>query len=204
MIGYLRGTLLSMAEDRVLLLVRQVGYEVYLPAFVHASVNAMAPGEELAFYIYYHQTERQPTPVLIGFHHELEKEFFQSFISVEAIGPLKALKALDRPIQEVALAIESNDAATLKRLKGIGERTAHKIIATLGGKMGRFVEASDRETFLRSDDEDMAAQVLEVLVEQLGHRVAEARAMIGEAMACGEAIDTPEALLEAIFRRKRR
>lgn len=203
MIGYLQGTLFSVSEDRALLLVHQVGYEVYLPAFVHATVKQMAPGDALSLFIYYHQTERQPTPVLIGFHREAEKDFFQAFISVEAIGPLKALKALDRPIHEVALAIESNDAATLKRLKGIGERTAHKIIATLGGKMGRFVESSDRETIIPAKDEAMADQVLDVLVEQLGHRISEAKIMVGEALARNDAIETPEDLLEEIFRGER-
>ena len=95
-------------------------------------------GDDVSFYIYYQQTERQPKPVLIGFNLEAEREFFQYFISVEDIGPLKAVKALNVPIREIARAIESKNVDALKQLKGIGNRTAQKIIATLEGKMDKF------------------------------------------------------------------
>jgi Holliday junction DNA helicase RuvA len=133
MIGYLEGTLLKKDDDRILLLANQVGYEVLLPAVVMESLNTKQIDEKISLYIYFHQTERQPKPVLIGFNLEIEKDFFQHFISVEAIGPLKAVKALDSPISDIARAIESRDVSRLKMLKGIGARLAHNIIATLEG-----------------------------------------------------------------------
>ncbi len=54
--------------------------------------------EAIALYIYYHVTDRQPKPVLIGFLTPEDKEFFQLFITVSAIGPMKAIKALTRPV----------------------------------------------------------------------------------------------------------
>ncbi len=138
MIGYLEGKLLKKEEERVLLLANQIGYEVLLPAIVMKSLQNKSVGEDISLYIFFQQTERQPKPVLIGFNLEVEKEFFQYFISVEDIGPLKAVKALNEPIREIATAIESGDITGLTQLKGIGRRTAQKIIATLAGKMGKF------------------------------------------------------------------
>ncbi len=200
MIGYLEGTLLKKDPDSILLLCNQIGYEVLLPAVVMASLNTKELGENISLFIYYHQTERQPKPVLIGFNMELEKEFFQRFISVEAIGPLKAVKALDRPVREIARAIEEKDAAGLKRLKGIGARMAQKIIATLEGKMGKFALIHEDEKPGELPKDDFMDQVLEVLVSQLGHKPADAKRLIAEAMERDSSISTPEDLFDEIYR----
>jgi len=104
MIGYLEGKLINKDTDRILLLVNHVGYEILLPIFVMESLANRNVGDQVSLYIYFHQTERQPKPVLIGFNLEAEKEFFQKFISVEAIGPLKAVKAMTIPAREIARA----------------------------------------------------------------------------------------------------
>ena len=161
MIGYLEGRLLRLEEERILLLVHQVGYEILVPAFVRESLNAKQVGDELALYIYYHQTERQPKPVLIGFNLEAEKEFFQLFISVEAIGPLKAVKALTLPVRDIANAIESNDIGQLKQLKGIGPRTAQKMVATLQGKVSKFALIRKTERPVKTGPGDIVQPVLE-------------------------------------------
>ncbi len=200
MIGYLEGRLLKIEEDRILLLANQVGYEVLLPVIVFETLETKTVGEELSLYIYYHQTERQPKPVLIGFNLEAEREFFQYFISVEAIGPLKAAKAMDIPVRDIARAIETNDTARLKQLKGIGNRTAQKIIASLKGKMGKFALISKSEPDVMPVDEDFASQVLTVLIDQLGHKAADAKRMIEEALKRNRSVSTPEELFEEVYR----
>ncbi|MEJ2154746.1 MAG: OB-fold domain-containing protein [Desulfobacteraceae bacterium] len=200
MIGYLEGRLLKIEEERILLLVNQVGYEVICPAFVRQTLNDKQVGDEAAFYIYYHVTERQPKPVLIGFHLEAEKEFFQLFISVEAIGPLKAVKALDVPIRDIANAIELGDTALLKSLKGIGARTAQKIVATLQGKVSKFALIRKTETVQRKEAPDIADPVLDVLVNQLGHRPADAKRMVTLAFDRKPEIATPEELFDEVYK----
>jgi Holliday junction DNA helicase RuvA len=138
--------------------------------------------------------------VLIGFNLEVEKEFFQHFISVEDIGPLKAIKALDRPVRELARSIEAKDLNTLKRLKGIGDRTARKIIATLEGKMGKFALIRVVGQTEQIEIEDFSKTVLDVLVSQLGHRVSDAKQMIAEAMKRNSNISSPEELFEEVYR----
>ncbi len=202
MIGYIEGKLLKKEDERILLLANQVGYEILLPAFVMDSLKSKAIGDDISLYIYYQQTERQPKPVLIGFNLEVEREFFQYFISVEDIGPLKAVKALRLPVREIARAIESKDVAMLKQLKGIGNRTAQKIIATLEGKMNKF--ALIRKTEKQREEmpvmRDFSKQVLDVLVSQLGYRATDARKMISEAVKRNINISTPEELIEEVYR----
>jgi len=200
MIGYLEGRLLSKEEDAILLLANQVGYEILLPAFVMKTFAGKEAGEDISLYIYYQQTERQPKPVLIGFNQGLEKEFFQLFISVEAIGPLKAVRALTQPMSDIAASIESGDVGSLKSLKGIGNRTAQKIIATLKGKMGKFALMRESKEPVAVVDEDLEQQVIDVLVRQLGHKMIEARQLVAKAVRNNPSIATPEELFEEVYR----
>ena len=200
MIGYLEGKLLKKEGDRILLLANQVGYEVLLPAIVMETFSAKKVGDDVSLYIYYQQTERQPKPVLIGFNLEVEKEFFQHFISVEDIGPLKAVKALDVPVRDIARAIESKDIPKLKQLKGIGDRTARKIIATLEGRMNKFALIRELEKVKAPVVEDFSKQVLDVLILQLGHKRTHAKKIVDQAMKRNRAIATPEELFEEVYR----
>ena len=199
MIGYIEGNLIKKEEDRILLLANQVGYEILLPAMVMESIRGNNINDEISLYIYYQQTERQPKPVLIGFNTEEEKDFFQLFISVEDIGPLKAVKALNISITEIANAIESKDAAKLTTLKGIGSRTAKKIIATLQGRMEKFALPESAEQLTAGYSEDVIKQVMEVLVSQLGHKTADARRMISEALKRRGAVTSAEELFDEIY-----
>jgi len=203
MIRYLEGKLLKKEEDRIVVLANGVGYEILLPAIVRQTFNPKRAGEDgetVKLFIYYHQTERQPRPLLIGFNYEPEKEFFEKFIKVEAIGPPTAVKALVLPIPQIARAIEERDSKTLESLKGIGKRTADKIIATLQGKVGKF--ALMREDQILSEEEviDFKKQVEEVLVKDLGHKASEAQRLIKEAMLRNPGITTPEELFEEVYR----
>ena len=200
MIGYIEGKILKKEEDRILILANQIGYEVLLPAIVMESLRDKEVGEEISLYIFFQQTERQPKPVLIGFNFEVEKEFFQYFISVEDIGPLKAAKALTVPVREIATAIEAGEISKLTQLKGIGRRTAQKIIATLEGKKGKFALIRSEERKGEPLVEDFSKQVLDVMIKQLGHRTVDARQMIDTALKRNNAITTAEELFEEVYR----
>ena len=200
MIGYIEGKILKREDDRVLILANQVGYEVLLPAFVMETLISKSIGDQISLYIYHQQTERQPRPVLIGFNLEAEKEFFQHFISVEDIGPLKAVKALTISVRAVARAIEERDVSTLIGLKGIGNRTAQKIIASLEGKMGKFALIRKDAPQEPPGTEDFTKQVLNVMINQLGHRTPDAKLMIARALKRNNSISTAEALFEEVYR----
>ncbi|MCK5422460.1 MAG: Holliday junction branch migration protein RuvA [Deltaproteobacteria bacterium] len=207
MISFLEGKLLKKDENRVVVLANGIGYEILLSSTVRQTYNnkkAGEDGDQVALHIFYHQSERQPKPMLVGFNFDVEKEFFEKFIKVEDIGPTAAVKALVLPVPEIARAIEERDITTLTRMKGIGKRTAEKIVATLNGKVGKF--ALMREEMLPGDvePEDFKRQVEDVLVKQLGHKRGEASRMVSEALARKPEIASPEELFEDVYRSQKK
>jgi Holliday junction DNA helicase RuvA len=199
-ISYLEGKLKRVHSDKVTLFVSGVGYDVLLPAYVMNEIKRGAKMEDqLSLHISYNQTERQPKPVLVGFKQELDKEFFELFISVEDIGPLAAIRALDRPIRDIARSIEEKDVKGLKQLKGIGERKAEKIIAALKGKVAKYALIPEAEP-ASGPARDFIEEVEYVMVNQLGHKMFEARKMIQEAMRKNPAISSTEELFEEVYR----
>ena len=112
----------------------------------------------------------------------------------------KIAELMNIPISEIAWAIENDDLARLTGLKGIGKRTAQKIVATLKGKMQKFALISKAERADKIVEEDVAKQVIDVLVSQLGHRVSDANRMVAEALNRNSTITTPEELFEEVYR----
>ena len=98
MINYLTGTIRALTREpgRAVIVTGGVGYEVSLPAYVYQSMSdeGIREGSKIELEIYYHVTDRQPKPMLVGFRHPSEKAFFEQLIQVEGIGPAKAAAAL--------------------------------------------------------------------------------------------------------------
>jgi Holliday junction DNA helicase RuvA len=204
MISYLEGKLKKIYDDHIVLLVGGVGYDIMIPAHLLNEIKKTTKQDDgLNLFIYYNQTERQPKPILVGFKNEIDKDFFELFISVEDIGPAAAIKAITIPIREIARAIEDKDIKTLKQLRGIGERKAEKIVATLKGKTAKY--ALIPETAIAVEiKEDFRKEVESVLISQLGHKLTEARKMIDEAMKINPSINSSEQLFEEVYRGQRR
>jgi holliday junction DNA helicase RuvA len=182
--------------------VNGIGYDVLIPSYAINEIKREVGGDsKLKLHISYNQTERQPKPVLVGFRTPLEKRFFELFITVEDIGPTAAIKALVKPVREIAMAIEEKDIRALRQLKGIGERKAEKIIATLKGKEAMYALMPEAEP-LPETAEDFRRDVEDVLVTQLGHRRIEARQMIEEAMKRSPRIGSFEELFEEVYKGK--
>ena len=135
MIAYIVGSPQRKYEDHVVVDVSGVGYEIYPPQFVRRTYDEKPEGEIVSLEIYYHASERQIRPILFGFNNRYEKQFFEKIITVEDVGPVKAARALALSVSTIAQSIESEDSASLRRLPGIGDRTAKKMIATLRGKV---------------------------------------------------------------------
>ncbi|GAC1398584.1 MAG: Holliday junction branch migration protein RuvA [Chloroflexota bacterium] len=206
MISYLHGTLKRKLSDRVVIDVGGVGYDVFLPQFVMRSLTDRAEGERLELDIYYHVTERQPVPTLIGFNNGYEKRFFEKFISVEDIGPSKAARAMVLSVSTIARAIEAEDIEALRRMPGIGERTAKKMVATLRGRVteeallvdGRF-DSPQGEPVLERLPSKLKEDGIDILTS-LQHRRTEASAMIDAALKRRPEIDTVESLIAEVYR----
>jgi Holliday junction DNA helicase RuvA len=210
MIASLRGKLRRKLEDRVVIETAGVGYEVFVPPVVLRRIAELPAGEsdgaaDLSLVIYYHANRDQPRPLLIGFLHELEKEFFEKLLTVKDIGPMAAARSLVCPIGEMAEAIARQDEKFLRRLPGIGPQKSRNIVAQLQSKVSKFALLNEGSTapiepVPKDEAEDLKGMVWEVLVKQLGHRPSEAAQLIEEAFKRNPAIETPEALFDEIYR----
>ncbi len=200
MISYLEGKVIETYDDRITLLVNGIGYDILIPSYAMNEIKRDAETvRELKLFVSYNQTERQPKPILVGFKSPLDRKFFELFITVEDIGPTAAIKALVKSVREIARSIEEKDTRALRQLKGIGERKAEKIIATLKGKVAMYALMPEVEAVPEAID-DFRKDVEDILVNQLGHKHLEARKMIEDAIKRNPRISSFEELFEEVYR----
>jgi Holliday junction DNA helicase RuvA len=205
-ISYLHGTLKRKLSDRVIVDVAGVGYEVVLPQFVMRGMQDKPEGEPVELDIYYHVSERQLRPTLIGFNNSYEKRFFEKFISVEDIGPQKASRAMTLSVSTLARAIEAGDAELLRKLPGIGDRTANKVVATLRGKVTEEALLRDQgftAALAEPPEPDGSAELREDGVDMLlslGHPRSDARAKVDAALKRNPSITSPQELITEVYR----
>ena len=208
MISYIEGKVhrFDRAEELVVINAGGVGYQIVVPQFVMSALSARptSVGDELGLEVYYHVTDRQPKPVLVGFQRGHERAFFEQLIQVEGLGPVRAAKAMIFSVSTIAQAIEAEDLRVLQRMPGIGGRAAQKMIATLKGKV---VETA----MLRDEGYDTPVKVavgagtgrdeaVDVLVN-LGYRQSEAERDVDEALAVSpDLASAPEQLIREIFK----
>ena len=138
------------------------------------------------------------TPRLIGFASQADRDFFRVFTTVKGIGVRKALRALVRPVPEVAAAIQNKDAQLLVALPEIGKRTAETIIAELHGKVDDFAGAAE---VTPAEIPEAAEEAMSILV-QLGERRADAAALVERVLAVAPEMDSPEGIIQQAYKLK--
>jgi Holliday junction DNA helicase RuvA len=201
MIAALRGLFVQWDADSATLWldVSGVTYELIIPLFAGDWITQHEVGSEMSLFTYYHVSDRNPRPVIIGFPYLAEREFFRKFIDVPDVGPTRAVRALTRPISEIARWIETEDAKALQQLPGIGTRLASTIVAQLHGRLVQ--EALLRDDIERPDRvaaPDLRADAVEALVQlQYGRRDAES--VVEEMMLAQPEIETIEELLRLVL-----
>jgi len=202
-ISRLKGKIRAKKEQAILVDAGEITYEVLIPPVLMSSIRDIVTEDiELITYHYYQTDPSKSVPVLIGFFSEIEKEFFEKFISVSGVGPKAACKALTLPFSAIADGIDSADIALLKKMPGIGEQKAREIIAKLQGKVGKFGLIQDKKVRKSSQvEEDVKEEALSVLL-QLQYKNKEAQDMLEKAISRNPRIKTSEELLNEVYRQK--
>ena len=141
MITQIRGVLRSVAEDELTLALDPMEIEVLIPEHTRRQLQQRV-GELVSlhtvFYIEGGQMGARMNPRLVGFLSAIDREFFEIFCSVDGVGVRKALRAMARPVRELARAVQDQDVRLLATYPGIGEATAERIVAKLRRKVGKF------------------------------------------------------------------
>jgi Holliday junction DNA helicase RuvA len=195
MIGRLKGRLVERHNQRLVIDVNGVGYEVFVPGVVARWAESLKIGDEVELVtLYLLQMEPgRATPMLLGFRNELEREFFERLLSVPKLGVRGALQLFAVPMATLARAIEDNDQKALMKLPGVGRQRARELIAALQGKVAKFALLAEEEvpTPLITD---VVSEALEIL-QSLGYTRTEAQRMIDAAL---ERLPKPSSIEELI------
>ena len=130
---------------------------------------------------------------------EVEREFFEMFCSVDGVGMKKALRAMVRPVQDVAEMIEEQDAKGISTLPGVGAATAERIIAKLRRKMPRFaLLVGMRDPGGEESQRDVVEDTYQALCS-LGHSETESRSLIDTVLTSKKKFKDVNAMLTAIY-----
>jgi Holliday junction DNA helicase RuvA len=200
MISRIRGKIRERQALGLLLDVGDLTYTIQMPLAVIAAIEGT--DIELVTYHYHKVDQSKSIPMLIGFINEVEKEFFEHFITVSGIGPKAACKALSKPFSTISRWIAKGDYTKIKTLPGIGERKAKEIVAKLQDKIGKFglIQDQDLET-KPTVEENIVDEALAVLL-QLQYKKTEAMNMINKAVERNENIKNSEQLLNEVYKQK--
>lgn len=160
MIYSLKGIVQELNPTSVIVDVNGVGY------FVGVSLQT---SEKLILgkptFLNIQQIIREDAHLLFGFNTILEKEMFNLLISVNGVGPVSAIIMLSSlSLEEIASAILSNNSLLLQKVKGIGTKTAERIIVDLRDKVQKFKDSEENiSTFANNKIKEESLSALEVL-----------------------------------------
>jgi Holliday junction DNA helicase RuvA len=202
LITKITGRLVALADDVLTLAAGPFEYQVLIPEFTRRQLQAELDREISLHTIEYlegNPMQGRMTPRMIGFLTDVEREFFELFCSVDGVGVRKALRAMVRPVKEVATAIEEQDAKFLASLPGIGPAMADRVIAKLRRKVPKFALMVAREAEHAAEVQpDVVVETFEVL-RTLGHSESDARRLMDAALSAKKQYKDVESLLQAIY-----
>lgn len=208
MLTKITGRLAAVGDEKAAIAIDAFEYEVLIPEFARRRLQSKV-GETVSLHTLHYfdgdPSRGKMSPRLVGFLSEIEREFFEMFCSVDGVGVKKALRAMVRPVQEVASMIEDQNAKGLAGLPGIGPATGERIIAKLRRKMPRFALLAASE---EPADPQQAAQRTVVedtyqILLSLGHSENEAHKLIEAALETKKKFKDVDTLLQAVYQKHR-
>lgn len=134
MIAFLHGNFVQLTPAKLIVDVGGVGYEVNISLHTYEAISKKEKG---LLYTYLHITEN--AQVLFGFNEQAEKELFMHLISVSGVGASTARMMLSgmQP-EEIIRAIVNGDARLLEQIKGIGKKSAERLVLELRDKLSKI------------------------------------------------------------------
>jgi Holliday junction DNA helicase RuvA len=209
MITKMTGVLNELSDETATIEAAPFEYEVLIPEFTRRQLQ-MEIGNRVSLHTIQYidgnvQKGSRMTPRLVGFISEIEREFFELFCSVDGVGVKKALRAMVRPVQDVARAIEQQDLKSIATLPGIGPSIAERIVAKLRRKMPKFAlmvprDSADPEARIERDIVEETFQILCTL----GHTEFDARKLLETALGGKKKFKDVESLILAVYEQSNR
>lgn len=159
MIAHIKGKLVEKTPTEVVIECNGVGYAIHISLHTY---SVLPDTENIKLYTYLHIKEDAHT--LFGFMDKAERELFKLLLSVSGIGPGTARTMLSSiPPQNIIQAIANADVATIQSAKGIGAKTAQRVIIDLKDKILKIYDVETKEIASSNINRDEALDALEVL-----------------------------------------
>jgi holliday junction DNA helicase RuvA len=205
-----RGIFQTVADESLTLLVDPFEIEVLIPEHTRRQVQSKL-GEPITLhtilYIEGGSMVSRLLPRLVGFTSAIDREFFEIFCSVDGVGAKKALRAMVRPVRELARSIQDQDVKLLATFPGIGEATAERIVAKLRRKVGKFAlivspvttaAAGEVNGAPENAEPDVIRDTFSALLS-VGHSESDARQAIDRVLAGKKKFKSVADMIEAIY-----
>jgi holliday junction DNA helicase RuvA len=207
-----RGILQTVADESLTLAIDPFEIEVLIPEHTRRQVQSKV-GEPITLhtilYIEGGSMVSRLLPRLVGFTSAIDREFFEIFCSVDGVGARKALRAMVRPVRELARSIQDQDVKVLSTFPGIGEATAERIVAKLRRKVGKFAlivttesaagaVAGDSNGAPENAEPDVIRDTYSALLS-VGHSESDARQAIDRVLAGKKKFKSVADMIEAIY-----
>jgi Holliday junction DNA helicase RuvA len=196
MIAFLHGKLAEATPTSVVVDVNGVGYALFIP--VSSYDKLPAKGGDVRLLTYHHVVSQDGTQQLFGFATPEERAMFLLLIGISGIGPKLACNILSSAtVTGLRAAIAAGDTATLSSLRGIGKKTADRLVVELKDKVGEVTGAAG--AVKTAHDPKLADAILALV--SLGFKQADAhKAVVAAAEKTGPKA-TVEELVRAALRR---
>ena len=157
MISFLKGIVASIGENFIILETNEVGFMIYMPTSSLLRLN-----EGMAVTVHTHMSVSENDISLYGFLSREENNMFKKLITVSGIGPRAALSILSSiSVDELKMAIASGDSKLISKSKGVGLKTAQKIVIELKGKFEKEVLSDSTANCEKGDNLDTAISFVE-------------------------------------------
>lgn len=138
MIGYIKGQIAEAGDGFVIVDNNGIGYELFV-----SNTTVMQIGKNTDVKLYTYLNMREDGVFLFGFYSKEEKNMFLKLITVSGVGPKMALSILSGiELNRLMVAIINKDIKTLSKIKGVGKKTAERIIVELKENLDAAVEAA--------------------------------------------------------------
>ncbi len=194
MIASIKGTILSRQPTQVVVEVSGVGFEVGISVSTYDFLGE--PGSAAFLFTYLHV--REDALQLYGFRDETERRLFLALISISGIGPRLAMGILSgADTATFCSLVRQGDVGRLKKIPGVGPKTAERVILEMKGKIDKIAAASEPHLAAAAKPKPFEEAILALV--SLGYREQDAQSALDRvAQDAGTGLSTEEAIRQAL------
>ncbi|MEE3113213.1 MAG: Holliday junction branch migration protein RuvA [Bacteroidota bacterium] len=159
MISFIKGKKLEIDPTKIIIDVNGIGYELKISLRTYSEIK-----ENSVVNLFTHLQVKEDSHTLFGFYDKSERTTFLSLLSISGVGPSTAIMILSSlSSSELNSAIISSDVLTIKSVKGIGLKTAERIILELKDKILKNLNQKNPNNFLVERDNTIKNEALSAL-----------------------------------------